>query len=153
MGTLKIKMTERKIFKVMFLCTANSCRSQMAEGLARHMGKELFEPYSAGLFNYYVHPMAKAVLKEIGIDISGQKSKAINEELLKNMDVVITLCGNAEAFCPATSLQIKRIHWPIDDPVGTAGTEEEILNEFRKTRDKIKNRIETLLNRIKEDDL
>lgn len=146
-------MTERKILKVMFLCTANACRSQMAEGLAWKLGKGFIEPYSAGTFASFVHPRAKAVLMEIGIDISGQKSKAINEELLKNMDVVITLCGNAEASCPPIPPTIKKMHWPIDDPVGTAGTEEEILNEFRKTRDKIKNRLETLLNRIKEDDL
>ncbi len=125
----------------------------MAEGLAWKLGKGFIEPYSAGIFGSFVHPRAKEVLTEIGIDISGQKSKAINEELLKNMDVVITLCGRAETLCPSTPPDIKRFHWPIDDPVGTAGTEEEILNEFRKTRNKIKNRIETLINRIKEDDL
>ena len=138
-------MTERKIFKVMFLCTANSCRSQMAEGLARHLGKGIIEPYSAGLFVHHVQPGAIAVMKEIGIDISGQKSKNIDEELLRTMDTVITLCGHAEETCPVTPPYIKRIHWPINDPVGTAGTEEEIMNAFRKARDEIKERIETLI--------
>ncbi len=125
----------------------------MAEGLAWKLGKGFIEPYSAGTFASFVHPRAKAVLTEIGIDISGQKSKAINEELLKNMDVVIILCRRAEKLCPSTPPHIKRFYWPVDDPVGTIGTEEEILNEFRKTRDEIKNLIETLLNKIKEDDL
>ena len=133
------------MLKVMFLCTANSCRSQMAEGLARHLGKGIIEPYSAGLFAHYVQPMAIAVMKEIGIDISGQKSKNIDEELLRTMDMVITLCGHAEETCPVTPPYIKRIHWPINDPVGTVGTEEEIMNAFRKARDEIKERIETLI--------
>lgn len=142
-------MTERKIIKVMFLCTANSCRSQMAEGLARHLGKGVIEPYSAGLSPFYVHPRAIEVLKELGIDISKQKSKAIDEGILKNMDIIITLCGQVEASCPSTPPEIKRIHWHIDDPVGTAGTEEEIMGAFRKTRDKIKEKIENLINELK----
>lgn len=94
-------MKGRKKLKVMFLCTANACRSQTAEGLAWKLGKGFIEPYSAGPFASFVHPRAKTVLTEIGIDISGQKSKAINEELLKNMDIIITLCRRAEASCPA----------------------------------------------------
>lgn len=141
-------MTERKIFKVMFLCTANSCRSQMAEGLARHLSKGIIEPYSAGLFAHHVQPRAIAVMKEIGIDISVQKSKNIDEELLRTMDTVITLCGHAEETCPATPPYIKRIHWPINDPVGTAGTEEEIMNAFRKARDEIKERITGFIKEI-----
>lgn len=143
-------MRERKIFKVMFLCTANSCRSQMAEGIARHLGKGFIEPYSAGLFFYHVHPRAIEVMKEIGIDISDQKSKDIDEGLLKNMDIIITLCVHAEASCPVTPPEIKRIHWPIDDPVGTTGTEEQIMDAFRKTRDEIKEKIESFISEIKE---
>ena len=88
--------------KVMFLCTGNSCRSQMAEGLARELGKNVMEPYSAGLLAAGVHPRAIAVMREIGIDISQQKSKAIDEELLKTMDIVITLCDDAAEACPWT---------------------------------------------------
>ncbi len=130
------------MIKVMFLCTGNSCRSQMAEGFARELGKGLIEPFSSGLMpSGIVYPRAVAVMKEIGIDISGQKSKAIDEELLKKMDVIITLCGYAEKSCPVTPPEIKRLHWPIDDPFKAIGSEEEITAAFRKTRDEIKDRI------------
>ena len=120
----------------------------MAEGLAREFGKGLLEVHSAGLFAAGVHKRAIAVMKEIGIDISKQKSKEINEDLLKQMDIVITLCGNAEDSCPWTPPYIKRIHWPIKDPVGTTGTEEEIMNEFRRARDEIKEQVKELINKI-----
>ena len=129
------------MLKVMFLCTGNSCRSQMAEGLAREFGKGLIEPYSAGLMAAGLHPRAISVMKEMGIDISGQKSKGLDESLLRKMDIVITLCGNAGESCPWTPPEIRRIHWPIADPVGTIGSEEKIMNEFRKTRDAIKEKI------------
>jgi len=138
------------VIKVMFLCTANSCRSQMAEGFARTLGNGIIEPYSAGLFSAVVHPRAVTVMKEIGIDISNQKSKAIDEDLLRQMDIVITLCGHAEATCPHTPPEIKRLHWPIEDPVGTIGTEEEILDAFRKTRDEIKKRIEEFIESVRK---
>src|SRR5512135_2067516 len=111
------------MLKVMFLCTANSCRSQMAEGWARELGKAVIEPYSAGLMAAGVHPRAAAVMREAGIDISGQKSKEIDPGLLMKMDIIITLCGHAEASCPVTPPSIKKLHWPIEDPVGTRGTE------------------------------
>ena len=134
--------------KIMFLCTANSCRSQMAEGFAREFGKGLIEVYSAGLMSAGVHRRAIAVMKEIGIDISTQKSKTIDEDLLKKMDIIVTLCGNAEESCPWTPPHIKRIHWPIKDPVGTLGTEEEIMNEFRRARDEIKEKVKKLIEEI-----
>jgi arsenate reductase (thioredoxin) len=137
------------MLKVMFLCTGNSCRSQMAEGFARESGKGLMEPYSAGLIAAGVNARAVAVMKEAGIDISGQKSEEINGDLLRTMDIVITLCGNAEESCPYTPPEIKRIHWPIKDPVGTIGTEEEIMKEFRRARDEIKKKIEDLIDTLK----
>lgn len=132
----------------MFLCTANSCRSQMAEGFAREYGKGIIETFSAGLFPSYVHPRAIEVMKETGIDISNQKSKAIDEKILKQMDIIITLCGHAEAMCPMTPPAIKKIHWPIEDPVGTTGTEEDIINAFRKARDEIKTKIQSLVKEL-----
>jgi Protein-tyrosine-phosphatase len=114
------------MLKVMFLCTGNSCRSQMAEGFAREYGKGIIEPFSAGLMASRVHPRAIEVMKEIGIDISGQSSKEIDPELLNQMDVVITLCGHAEASCPMTPPHIKRLHWPIDDPVGTVAQRKRL---------------------------
>ena len=130
--------------KVMFLCTANSCRSQMAEGLAKEICKGVLEIYSAGLMSATIHKKAIAVMKELGIDISEQKSKTINEDLLREMDFVVTLCFNAEDLCPSTPPGTKRIYWPIKDPVGMLGTEEEIMDEFRRTRDEIKGRVQKL---------
>ena len=134
--------------KIMFLCTANSCRSQMAEGFAKKFGKDLIEVYSAGLMTAGVHRRAIAVMKEVGIDISKQDSKEIDEELLRQMDIIITLCVNAEEYCPITPPGIKRIHWPIKDPVGTIGTEEDILKEFRRARDEIKEKVQKLVKEI-----
>lgn len=142
------EMKDKKI-KVMFLCTGNSCRSQMAEGFARELGKEVIESYSAGLSPTGVNPRAVKVMKEIGIDISHHKSKAIDEELLKQMDIIITLCGNAEASCPVTPSEIKRIHIPINDPVGTIGTEVEIMDAFKRARDEIKEKIEGFIKSLR----
>ena len=137
------------MIKVMFLCTGNACRSQMAEGFAREFGKGIIEPFSAGLIAAGVHPRAIAVMKEIGIDISRQQSSQIDEKLLKTMDVIITLCGNAEEACPRTPPEIKRIHWPINDPVGTRGREEKIMKEFRRARDEIRARTEQFISGVR----
>ena len=120
----------------------------MAEGFARDFGKGLIEVHSAGLMAAGVQRRAIAVMQEIGIDISKQKSKEIDEELLRKMDIVVTLCGNAEETCPWTPPQIQRIHWPIKDPVGTIGTEAEIMKEFRRARDEIKERVKKLVEEI-----
>jgi arsenate reductase len=137
------------MMRVMFLCIGNACRSQMAEGFAREIGKDIMEPFSAGLIAAGVHPRAISVMKELGIDISRQKSKTIDEKLLKTMDVVITLCSNAEETCPWTPPTITRLHWPINDPVGTVGTEEKIMNDFRRARDEIRAKIEQFISGIK----
>jgi arsenate reductase len=135
--------------KITFLCTANSCRSQMAEGFARHLGGDIFEAYSAGLFSHYVQPRAIEVMNEAGIDISGQKSEAVDYDVLRSMDILITLCDHADASCPATPPHIRRIHWPIKDPVGATGTEEEIMDDFRRARDEIRFKIVELIDNIK----
>lgn len=139
------------MIKVMFLCTGNSCRSQMAEGFARKLGRGLIEPYSAGLIAAGVNNRAVRVMKEAGIDISGQKSEEINEALLRSMDIIITLCGNAEESCPYTPPEIKRLHWPIKDPVGTIGTEEEIMKEFRRARDEIRDKIAEFIKNLEKE--
>ncbi len=146
-------MTEEKIFKVMFLCTGNSCRSQMAEGFARALGKGVIEAHSAGLMKCYVHPKAIAVMREVDIDISGHQSKDIDDNLLKQMDIIVTLCSHANSACPVTPPGIKKIHTPVNDPVGTSGTEEEIMEAFRKARDEIKSKVETLIGLLKSDGL
>ncbi len=137
--------------KVMFLCTGNSCRSQMAEGFARELGKGLLEVHSAGLMAAGVHERAAAVMKEIGIDISGQKSKEIDVDLLRSMDLVITLCDHAAEACPVTPPQIGRLHWPIKDPVGTTGSGERVMKEFRRARDEIRAKIEDLVARLQRE--
>lgn len=134
--------------RVVFLCTGNSCRSQMAEGFARQFGRGMIEPFSAGLMQAGVHPRAIAVMKEVGIDISKQESKGIHESTLREMDFVITLCGNAEEYCPWTPPDIKKLHWPIRDPVGTVGTEEHIMDDFRRARDEIKKKIEAFIREM-----
>ena len=137
------------MLKIMFLCTGNSCRSQMAEGFAKHLGKGLLEVHSAGLIAAGVHPRAIAVMQEAGIDISRQRSKEIDQNLLNTMDIVITLCDNAAEACPWTPPDIKRLHWPVDDPVGTVGTEEQIMKQFRRARDEIREKIEQFVAEIK----
>ena len=134
------------MLKVMFLCTGNSCRSQMAEGFARTLGKGLIEAHSAGLMAAGVNRRAITVMQEIGIDISGQRSREIDPDLLQAMDVVITLCDNAAEACPRTPPEIKRLHWPVKDPVGTVGTEEHIMSEFRRARDEIRLKIQGFIN-------
>ena len=136
--------------KIMFLCTANSCRSQMAEGFAKEYGKGIVEVYSAGIMAAGIQKRAIAVMNEIGIDISKQQSKEIDADLLRKMDTVVTLCGHAEETCPLTPPAIRRIHWPIKDPVGTLGTEEQIMKEFRRARDEIREKVQELMKGIAE---
>ncbi len=122
----------------------------MAEGFARELGKGVIEAYSAGLMHAGVHPRAIAVMQEAGIDISKQESKEIDADLLRKMDVIITLCDNAAEACPWTPPEIRRIHWPIKDPVGMVGTEEKIMKEFRRARDEIKEKAQDFIATLKE---
>jgi arsenate reductase len=138
--------------KVMVLCTGNACRSQMAEGFLREMGKGDILAYSAGIFGVGLHPRARMVMKEAGIDISRQRSKAMDPSLICTMDYVITVCGNAEAACPRTPPEVRRIHIPIDDPVGTVGAEKEIMREFRRARDEIERALVPIVREILESD-
>ena len=150
MHSLVTEMRGDQMKKIMFLCTANSCRSQMAEGFAKEYGKGIIEVYSAGIMAAGIQKRAIAVMNEIGIDISQQQSKEIDPDLLRKMDIVVTLCGHAEETCPLTPPAIRRIHWPIKDPVGTLGTEEEIMKEFRRARNEIKEKVQELMKGIAE---
>jgi arsenate reductase len=120
----------------------------MAEGFARELGKGLIAPHSAGLSPRGVNPRAVAVMQEIGVNIAQQTSKSIDEDLLKNMDIIITLCDNAAEACPWTPPGIRKMHWPLEDPARAEGTEEEIMHEFRKIRDEIKERILYLMKEV-----
>jgi len=124
---------------VLILCTGNSCRSHMAEGILRAAAGNLIDVHSAGSKPAgYVHPKAVQVLKEIGIDISGHTSKHMNDFLDRQIATVITVCGNADQACPVFPGQVHRHHWGFDDPAHAQGTDEEILAEFRRVRDQIK---------------
>ena len=127
---------------ILFLCTGNSCRSQMAEGFAKKMLPKNMEVFSAGLEPKGVHPMAIKVMQEVGIDISKQKSKNISEIPLVKISTVITLCGDATERCPIFPGKVKRIHWELEDPAKAQGSEEENTQAFRKVRDKIKSYME-----------
>ena len=122
--------------KVLFLCTGNSCRSQMAEGILKHYGKDILEVFSAGTKPSVVNPIAIKVMKEIGIDISGQRSKHVNEFKGQKFDYVITICDNAKESCPIFP-GVKPMHWPFPDPPHTQGESEDTINEFRNVRDMI----------------
>ncbi len=135
--------------KVMFVCTGNSARSQMAEGFARHVGQGRVEAYSAGMEPSRLNPFAVAAMQEKGIDISHQQSKAFDESLARRMDVVVTVCGNAEERCPILPTEVKKLHWPLEDPAAVKGTEAEILAKFREIRDQIEARVLELVRSLK----
>jgi len=123
---------------VLVLCTGNSCRSHLAEGILRTASKGRFRVASAGSKPAgYVHPLAIQVMKEIGIDISSHHSKHLNEFLNQPVETVITVCGNADQACPMFPGQVNRHHWGFDDPAHATGTDEEKLAVFRRVRDEI----------------
>lgn len=123
--------------KILFLCTGNSARSQMAEGLLRHFRGDDFESFSAGIDPKGVHPKALQVMAEIGIDISGQHSKHLDEIKTIAFDYVITLCDHAEKNCPLFFTRGKRIHKAFSDPAAADGSDEEVAASFRKVRDQL----------------
>ena len=124
---------------VLILCTGNSCRSHLAEGILRAYAGDLFEVHSAGSKPAgYVHPQAIEVMQEIGIDLSGHTSKNMTEFLEKKVDIVITVCGQADQACPMFPGQLSRHHYGFDDPAHATGTDEEILAVFRRVRDEIR---------------
>ncbi|WP_411502627.1 arsenate reductase (thioredoxin) [Brevibacillus centrosporus] len=131
---------------VYFLCTGNSCRSQMAEGFLRAMGSEQYEVKSAGLEAHGLNPRAVQVMKEAGVDISGHSSDVIDAGTLQNADYVITLCGHADEHCPVIlNPNVVKWHWGFEDPAKATGTEEEIMASFRRVRDTIQARIEAFV--------
>lgn len=128
--------------KVLFLCTGNSCRSQMAEGLLRHYYSNRFEAFSAGIDPTGINPYAIRVMQEIGIDISYQSAKSIDTVLGLALDLVITVCDNANESCPMFPGNVERHHWGFEDPADAQGTEAEILAVFRTVRDQIKAKLD-----------
>ena len=131
--------------QILILCTGNSARSQMAEGLLRHEAASQFDVYSAGTKPGIVRPEAIAAMGEIGIDITGHRSKSVDEFLGKPLDTIITVCDNAKESCPAFPGGVQRLHWPFSDPAAMEGPEEKRLEAFRKVRDQIHGRIMVFL--------
>ncbi len=126
---------------MLFLCTHNSARSQMAEGLLRHLTGDRFEAYSAGTEATHVRPQALRVMGELGIDISGQESKTLDRYLGEPFDYVITVCDDAKEACPFFPGAAQRLHWSLPDPAAAEGTEDERLEVFRSVRDRLRHHI------------
>ncbi len=131
--------------RVLFICTHNSARSQMAEGLLRHLGNERFEGFSAGTEATLVRPMAIQAMAELGIDISHQHSKTLDRYLGEPLDDVITVCDTAAEACPVFPGATRRRHWSFEDPSKATGSETEQLKVYRQVRDEIRSRIENEL--------
>ncbi|MGH7773578.1 MAG: ATP-binding protein [Candidatus Binatia bacterium] len=135
---------EKEAKEILFLCTANSCRSQIAEGFARVLAPKETKIFSAGTEPKMVHPLAIRVMKEVGIDISDQSSKGIERVPLEKIDLVITLCGEAAEVCPTLPKKTDHLHWPLPDPALAKGDEESVLKTFREVRNEIRARVEKL---------
>jgi len=131
--------------RVLVLCTGNSARSQMGEGLFRHEGRGLYEVSSAGTKPTHVRPEAIAVMKELGIDISGHRSKSVNDFDGQSFDYVVTVCDNARDSCPIFPGAVQRIHWSFEDPAAVEGSETERLAAFRRIRDQIHERVKAFV--------
>lgn len=135
--------------RILFLCTGNSCRSQMAEGWARHLGSDVLVVESAGIEAHGKNPRAIRVMAEAGVDISGQESTRVTDEMIRRADLVVTVCGHADEHCPLLPPGVTKIHWPLDDPAKATGTEEEIMAKFRATGDEARSRVEALIDQIR----
>jgi arsenate reductase len=136
-------MIDRK--RVLILCTGNSARSQMAEGLLRHLADDRFEVASAGVAPSHVRPEAIEVMRELGIDISSHRSKSVDEFQEQEFDYVITVCDNANEQCPVFPGKTKRIHWSFEDPAAAQGDGSARLGVFRRVRDEISKRLEEFI--------
>ena len=133
--------------RVLFLCSTNSARSQMAEAFLRSYAGDRFEAYSAGIEPTEIHPLTKKVMDEIGVDISGQYSKSLKDYMGKiHFGYLITVCDEADKKCPTTFPGMgQRLRWSLEDPAQFVGTEEQKLNKFREIRDQIKKRVKDLV--------
>jgi arsenate reductase len=133
---------------ILFLCTGNSCRSQMAEGWARHLGGDAFRIQSAGIEAHGKNPRAISVMQEAGIDISQQESTRVTDAMLEQADLVVTVCGHADEHCPVLPPDTRKEHWPLSDPAKAQGTEEQVMQVFRASRNEIRQRVQSLLDSL-----
>ncbi len=137
--------------KILFLCTGNSCRSQMAEGWAKSLGGSSLSIESAGIEAHGKNPRAVKVMAEVGIDIARQESTKLTDEMLGRADYVVTVCGDADEQCPILPHGVRKEHWPLADPAKADGSEEYIMDVFRATRDEIRHRVAGLIQRVKQE--
>lgn len=133
---------------LLFVCTGNSCRSQMAEGWARRLGGGAVTAGSAGIEAHGKNPRAIAAMAEAGVDISAQESTRLTDGMLRDADIVVTVCGHADEHCPVLPSGVRKLHWPLSDPARAQGSEEEIMSQFRATRDEVKRRVAALLEEL-----
>ena len=133
---------------ILFLCTGNSCRSQMAEGWARHLGGDWLHVQSAGIESHGKNPHAIVVMQEAGVDISGQESTKLTGDMLALADYLVTVCGYADEHCPVLPAGTRKEHWPLGDLAKVTGSEEEIMAVFRESRDDIRQRVADLIGRL-----
>ena len=138
-------MTEKYL---LFLCTGNSCRSQMAEGWAKSLGGRRVSVESAGIEAHGKNARAIAVMREAGVDISQQQSTVVSQEMLDRADIVVTVCGHADEQCPALPSGTRKLHWPLQDPARATGTDQEIMAQFRRTREEVRSRVAQLLDQL-----
>ena len=134
------------MINILYLCTGNSCRSQIAEGWTRRLDGDRAKVQSAGIEAHGKNPRAIKVMQEAGMDISAQESTIVNDDMLNLADVVVTVCGHADEQCPVLPRGVNKVHWPLSDPAKATGTEDEIMNKFRATRDEVEHRVRKLLN-------
>ncbi|MFH5810583.1 arsenate reductase (thioredoxin) [Companilactobacillus sp. FL22-1] len=134
--------------KIYFLCTGNSCRSQMAEGFAKQLLGNDWQVASAGIESHGVNPLAIEAMQEVGIDISTNKSKLIDNDYLQQCQLVVTLCGDAKDRCPVTPKTVRKLHWPLADPAQAKGTKAEKMLVFRQVRDQIEAKISQLAQEL-----
>ena len=132
---------------ILFLCTGNACRSQMAEGWARALADDNIVIQSAGIEVHGKNPCAIAVMKDAGIDISQQQSTRVDAGMLEAADLVVTVCGHADEHCPVLPAGTRKEHWPLSDPARVEGSEDYVMQVFRASRDDIRQRVENLLQR------
>jgi arsenate reductase len=135
---------------ILFLCTGNSCRSQMAEGWGRQLSRE-HEFRSAGIEAHGKNPRAIAVMQEAGVDISGQESTRLSDAMLDWAGLVVTVCGHADEHCPVLPPGTRKLHWPLEDPAKAGGSEEEILQVFRASRDDIRRRVQEMMEILEQE--
>lgn len=136
---------------LLFLCTGNSCRSQMAEGWARALSGDWLQVRSAGIEAHGKNPRAIAVMAEAGVDISAQTSNKVDADGLEWADHVVTVCGHADEHCPVLPSGTSKEHWPLQDPAKAQGTEDQVMAVFRDSRDELRNRVSDLIERLRRE--